>query len=124
MANATISGKDASGTVGTLTTDIASWSLDYKTNSKKYASSATGGKKKTISTIEEWDMTLVIFSDGDHGLVAGSTVAVDMKTDGTKNYTGNAVIDSYTTDNDIEGGELTKYTFALMGDATLTFAVT
>jgi hypothetical protein len=104
------SGKDGKVFIGTAAVaDVTSWEFEKDAHTTRYASSSTGGFKKTVPGVKmgagavelKWDSTAA------SPLAEGSSVTLKLYLNATEFFTVPAVITKFRVKVDIDSGEVT-----------------
>lgn len=132
---AAIIGYSGSCTAGGSAVGVAkAWSVDINGETVDVTDFASGGWKKSVSTLKSWSGSITVIFDGGEdagvaaliaGLTAGSSVALVLTTGATgtgsaETFTGDANITSMPVTQDVNG--IVEVSFAFEGTGALTLA--
>ena len=121
---AVISGKDGYATFsGTSISDVTSWSLSLESNNPAYATKETLGYKKRVAGVKDATASIEGVS-GDKPPMPGTLGTCVLYLDATQTYTFDAVVESATTEANIEDGEIVKWTIEMAIQGTTAGAPT
>lgn len=105
------SGKDGKILIGaTPIADITSWELDKEVRTSRYASSSTGGFKKTVAGVKQGHGTIEFKWDSALAspIVEGTSVTLKLYLNTSEFFTVPAIIRSFRVKVDIDTGDVTS----------------
>lgn len=107
---AVISGKDGYATLdATEFNEVASWSLSLESNNPSYACKATSGYKKRVAGVKDATASIEGYVSGKP-TAPGTDGALVLYVNSSTTYTMNAICEGYTTEVNLEDGDIVSYT--------------
>jgi hypothetical protein len=107
---AVISGKDGYASFGgTDFNEVASWSLSLESNNPSYACKATSGYKKRVAGVKDATASIEGYISGKP-TAPGSSGALVLYVDSSTTYTMDAICEGYSTEVNLEDGDIVSYT--------------
>lgn len=109
MSTQPISGKSGKVLIGaTAVAEVTKWRFDKEAFARRYASSATGGFKRTLSGVQSGSGTIEFKFDmtAASPLVQGAAVTLLLYLDASHFYSVPAVVTGVKVEVDIDGGDV------------------
>lgn len=120
---AVISGKDGTLKQGTTTiANVTNWKVNQISNNSAWASNSTSGFKNRVAGVKDWNGTFSMKRDTSAvvPITIGTIYALHLLEDGTKEYSGDAIIDNIEEAVDIDNGESISLEVTFSGAGALT----
>lgn len=111
-------GKGGSITFTGLTVGVKNWTLSFGIDMLEITDFGDSGVEKSIGGITRWSATASANFDATNTADPGDEGTLSLNVDGTDNWDGNGILESYDVTTPVEGVVEIAYTFK--GNGTLT----
>lgn len=122
--NGTVHSVATGGVVAELTAEVQKWTLEITSVIHKEGSNASGPWKGATAGAKEWSGTITLFSDDTQNLefVEGSKYDIELHRNGddADYFSGTMVVESISTENDMDDGATVMNEVTFQGDGALT----
>ena len=121
-----------SGTItagGVEMNNVRNITITETSDNKAYATNDTDGQMNRVAGHLDWSGSLELYAESGtlivpNSMAAGGAFVLIAKSDGTKNVSGTAIIDSVENNIDVESGDLVSVTINFSGNSVLARADT
>lgn len=111
-------GKGGSITFTGITVQVKNWTLSHGVDMLEITDFGDSGVEKSIGGITRWSATASANFDATNTADPGDEATLTLAVDGTDNWSGNALLESYDVTTDVAGVAEISYTFK--GNGALT----
>lgn len=122
--NGTVHSVATGGTVAAVVAEVRGWTLEITSVIHKEGSNSSGPWKGATAGAKEWSGTITLFADTSQALefVEGSKYDIELHVDGTdtNHFDGTMVVESISTELDMDDGATVMYEVSFQGDGALT----
>jgi len=122
--NGTVQAIATGGVMAAFPTEVMSWSLEISATIHKEGSNASGPWKGATPGAKEWSGSLTVFADDTTALllVEGSKYDIELHVNGddADYFEGTMVVETISTELDMDEGSTVMYEVAFQGDGALT----
>lgn len=114
-------GKGGSLTFAGITTGVHSWTVNWAVDVPEVTDFADGAndEKKYIVALKDWTADVESYYDGSNTAIPGSASQLTLDLDGSKDYSGSAILVSIGATTPV-GDKITQ-TYHFQGNGTLSF---